>query len=111
MLTGRLSGPRIMPATIKFSSMVGTNGHDDVPAGDPGAAQVDVPRRVPHRGVLHRGVEAEELPDRALDQLRPLLRQPGLRIGRRRTLPTVAQTVAIATAAAVAGMAVGKLIA
>jgi vacuolar iron transporter family protein len=33
------------------------------------------------------------------------------RIGHRRTLPTVIQTVAIATAAAIAGIAVGKLIA
>jgi vacuolar iron transporter family protein len=33
------------------------------------------------------------------------------RIGHRRTLPTVAQTVAIAAAAAIAGIAVGKLIA
>jgi vacuolar iron transporter family protein len=33
------------------------------------------------------------------------------RIGHRRTRPTVAQTVGIATAAAVAGIAVGKLIA
>jgi vacuolar iron transporter family protein len=33
------------------------------------------------------------------------------RIGRRRILPTVAQTVAIAAAAAIAGIAVGKLIA
>jgi len=32
------------------------------------------------------------------------------RIGRRRVLPTVAQTVGIATAAALAGLLVGKLI-
>ena len=32
------------------------------------------------------------------------------RIGRRQVLPTVAQTVGIATAAAVAGLLVGKLI-
>jgi len=32
------------------------------------------------------------------------------RVGHRRTLPTVAQTVGIAAAAALAGLAVGKLI-
>jgi hypothetical protein len=38
--------------------------------------------------------------------------QPGRTpIGHRRVLPTVAQTVGIATAAAIAGLLVGKLIA